>query len=267
MASGPLMGKTVLVTRGKEQAKTFSEKLRQAGATPIEIPLISISPSSKPETIAECVRHLANYDWLIFTSANGVKFFFPFVKKETPLPKVAVVGKKTAAALKAYGVSPAVVPDEFVAEGVIEALKPLVKPRDRILLVKGNLARPVLRDALINMGADVTDLIAYETSMNESGKEQLLYLLRKRKLDVITFTSSSTVQSFMRMMEGEDIASLLSGCVIACIGPVTKETAEKAGLSVHICPDQYTIDDMIKEMEQYFAKRTMEGKINGDITI
>jgi uroporphyrinogen-III synthase len=267
MASGPLMGKTVLVTRGKEQAKTFSEKLRQAGATPIEIPLISISPSSKPETIAECVRHLANYDWLIFTSANGVKFFFPFVKKETPLPKVAVVGKKTAAALKAYGVSPAVVPDEFVAEGVIEALKPLVKPRDRILLVKGNLARPVLRDALINMGADVTDLIAYETSMNESGKEQLLYLLRERKLDVITFTSSSTVQSFMRMMEGEDIASLLSGCVIACIGPITKETAEKAGLSVHICPDQYTIDDMIKEMEQYFAKRTMEGKINGDITI
>ena len=267
MASGPLMGKTVLVTRGKEQAKTFSEKLRQAGATPIEIPLISISPSSKPETIAECVRHLANYDWLIFTSANGVKFFFPFVKKETPLPKVAVVGKKTATALKAYGVSPAVVPDEFVAEGVIEALKPLVKPRDRILLVKGNLARPVLRDALINMGADVTDLIAYETSMNESGKEQLLYLLRERKLDVITFTSSSTVQSFMRMMEGEDIASLLSGCVIACIGPVTKETAEKAGLSVHICPDQYTIDDMIKEMEQYFAKRTMEGKINGDITI
>lgn len=265
--SGPLLGKTVLVTRGKEQAKAFSEKLRKAGATPIEIPLILISPSSHREEIERCVRQLPNYDWLIFTSANGVRFFFPFVKKETPLPKVAVVGKKTAAALKTYGVSPAAIPSEFVAEGMIEALKPLVKPRDRVLLVKGNLARPVLRDALINMGADVTDLIVYETLMNESGKEQLLYLLRERKLDVITFTSSSTVQSFIRMMEKEDIASLLSGCVIACIGPITKETAEKAGLAVHICPDEYTIDDMIKEMELYFAKRTMEGKINGNITI
>jgi uroporphyrinogen-III synthase len=260
MESGPLAGKTVLVTRGKEQAKTFSEKLRQAGATPIEIPLISISPSFHREEIERCVRQLPDYDWLIFTSANGVRFFFPFVKKETPLPKVVVVGKKTAAALKAYGVSPAVIPSEFVAEGVIEALKPLVQPRDRVLFVKGNLARPVLRDALTEMGAEVTELVVYETMLNEAGKEQLLALLRERKLDVMTFTSSSTVQSFSAMVEGEDVLSLLNGCVIACIGPITKETAEKAGLPVHICPDEYTIDGMIKEMEQYFAKRTMEGK-------
>jgi uroporphyrinogen-III synthase len=260
MEGGPLAGKTVLVTRGKEQAKTFSEKLRQAGATPIEIPLISISPSPHREEIKQCVRQLPDYDWLVFTSANGVRFFFPFVKQGTPLPKVVVVGKKTAAALKPYGVSPAVVPDEFVAEGVIEALKPLVKPRDRVLFVKGNLARPVLRDALTEMGAEVTELAVYETTLNKAGKEQLLALLRERKLDVITFTSSSTVQSFSSMAEGEDVLSLLNGCVIACIGPITKEKAEKAGLPVHICPDEYTIDDMIKEMELYFAKRTMEGK-------
>ena len=266
MASGPLAGKTVLVTRGKEQAKAFSEKLREAGAIPIEIPLIAISPSPHREEIERCAHQLSDYDWLVFTSANGVRFFFPFVNKETPLPKVVVVGKKTAAALKAHGVSPAVVPDEFVAEGVIEALKPLVKPRDRVLLVKGNLARTVLRDALVDMGADVTDLIVYETSMNEAGKEQLLYLLREKKLDVMTFTSSSIVQSFMRMMEGEDIASLLAGCAIACIGPITKETAEKAGLSVHICPNEYTIDAMIKEMEIYFAKCD-GGKMNGNVTI
>lgn len=259
MASGPLAGKTVLVTRGKEQAKAFSEKLREAGAIPVEIPLIAISPSPYRDKIERCAHQLSDYDWLVFTSANGVRFFFPFVNKKTPLPKVVVVGKKTAAALKAHGVFPAVVPDEFVAEGVIEALKPLVKPRDRVLLVKGNLARTALRDALVDMGADVTDLIVYETSMNEAGKEQLLYLLREKKLDVITFTSSSTVQSFMRMMEGEDIASLLAGCAIACIGPITKETAEKAGLSVHICPNEYTIDAMIKEMETYFAN-VMEGK-------
>jgi uroporphyrinogen-III synthase len=266
MASGPLSGKTVLVTREKEQAKAFSEKLREAGAIPIEIPLIAISPSSHREEIERCARQLSDYDWLIFTSANGVRFFFPFVKKKALLPKVAVVGKKTAAALKAHGVSPAVVPDEFVAEGVIEALKPLVKPHDRVLLVKGNLARTVLRDALIDMGADVTDLIVYKTSMNEAGKEQLLCLLREKKLDVITFTSSSTVQSFMRMVEGEDTASLLDGCAIACIGPITKEMAEKAGLSVHICPNEYTIDAMIKEMETYFAK-CAGGKMNGNVTI
>lgn len=252
----PLYGKTVLVTRGKEQAHVFSDKLKQVGARPVEIPLISVSAVTETKEIEECVRDLSRYDWLVFTSANGVRFFFSFVRDTAPLPNVAVVGKKTAIALEKRGITPSVVPDEFVAEGLIEAIKPLVKPTDRVLLVKGNLARPTLKEALVQLGADVTDLVVYETKMNESGKEQLLDLLKKRALDVVTFTSSSTVESFMNMLDGIEWRPLLAHCVIACIGPITKQTAEQFGLRVHICPEQYTIDDMIKAMETFFQ---MEG--------
>ncbi|MBB5324592.1 uroporphyrinogen-III synthase [Anoxybacillus tepidamans] len=256
----PLSGKTVLVTRGKEQAKEFSDKLKQAGAHPIEIPLISVSAVTETEKIDECICRLSLYDWIIFTSVNGVRFFFPFVGDQAKLPTIAVVGKKTALALEKRGIRPAVVPDEFVAEGLAEAMKSLVKPNDRVLLVKGNLARPTLKEALVQLGADVTDLVVYETKMNESGKEQLLDLLKKQALDVVTFTSSSTVESFMNMLDGIEWRRLLAHCVIACIGPITKQTAEQFGLRVHICPEQYTIDDMIKAMERFFLSQSREGK-------
>ncbi|WP_183183674.1 uroporphyrinogen-III synthase [Anoxybacteroides voinovskiense] len=252
----PLAGKTVLVTRGKEQAGAFSEQLKKAGAIPIEIPLISVSAVTETGEIENCVRDLFRYDWLVFTSANGVRFFFSFVCDHTPLPNVAVVGQKTATALEKRGITPSVVPDEFVAEGLAEAMKSLVKPNDRVLLVKGNLARPTLKEALVQLGADVTDLVVYETKMNESGKAQLLDLLKKNAIDVLTFTSPSTVESFMNVMNEIEWEPLLAHCVIACIGPVTKQAAEKVGLMVHICPEQYTIDGMIKAMETFFQ---MEG--------
>ncbi|WP_027409489.1 uroporphyrinogen-III synthase [Anoxybacteroides tepidamans] len=251
----PLLGKKVLVTRGKEQAQEFSDRLRQAGACPLEIPLISVSAVADKEKVNKYLRDLSRYNWIVFTSANGVRFFFSFMKEVRSLPKIAVVGRKTAAALEKRGIHPDIIPDEFVAEGLAEAMKPIIEPHDRILLVKGNLARPALKEELLCLGADVDDLVVYETNINESGKEQLLDLLKKKAIDVITFTSSSTVHSFMRMLEGTDLLSLVQRCVIACIGPITKQAAEQAGLSVHICPDQYTIDDMIKEMEKFFANR------------
>jgi uroporphyrinogen-III synthase len=256
----PLYGKTVLVTRGKEQARSFSDKLKQAGACPIEIPLISVSAVTDKEKIEAYIRDLSYYDWIVFTSANGVRFFFTFASETVQLPNVAVVGKKTALALEKRGIRPDVVPDEFVAEGLVEAMRPLIKRNDRVLLVKGNLARPTLRQALVHLGADVTDLVVYETKMNESGKEKLLDLLEKQAIDVITFTSSSTVESLMNMLEGIEWKPLLARCVIACIGPITKQTAEQLGLTVHICPDQYTIDDMIKAMERFFLSQSREGK-------
>ncbi|ANB60569.1 uroporphyrinogen-III synthase [Anoxybacteroides amylolyticum] len=253
----PLSGKTVLVTREKEQARAFSEQLKKAGAIPLEIPLISVSAVSETKEIKECVRHLSRYDWLVFTSANGVRFFFTFIRDTMPLPNVAVVGKKTATALEKRGITPSVVPDEFIAEGLAEAMKSLVKPNDRVLLVKGNLARPALKESLVHLGADVTDLVVYETKMNDSSKAQLLDLLKKNAIDILTFTSPSTVESFMNVMNEIKWEPLLAHCVIACIGPVTKQAAENVGLMVHICPEQYTIDGMIKAMETFFQ---MEGK-------
>ncbi|HZG60716.1 MAG TPA: uroporphyrinogen-III synthase [Anoxybacillus sp.] len=258
MTERPLSGKTVLVTRGKEQAREFSELLMQTGAFPLEIPLISFSLPQNIESIKQVLKEVNRYDWLIFTSKNGVDFFFQLMDEavlKEGLPKIAVVGKKTAQALKKKGFQPSVVPKEFVAEGLIEALKPLIKPKERVLLVKGNLARPALKQALEEMGANITELVVYETKLNESGKAQLIELLIKQKIDVITFTSPSTVNSFMQMLEGIEWRPLFQHCVIACIGPITKQAAEEAGIQVHICPENYTIDDMIKAMIVYFSDR------------
>ncbi|KXG11500.1 hypothetical protein AT864_00583 [Anoxybacillus sp. P3H1B] len=255
MKTLPLQGKSILVTRGKEQANEFSAKLRKAGACPIEIPLISISAVTEREHVEKCLSRLSSYRWLVFTSANGVRFFFSFITDKTTLPHVAVVGTKTAHALEKRGIHPDIIPDRFVAEGLAEAMKAAIEPGDRILLVRGNLARPNLKEELAELGAEVTDLVVYETHLNESGKEELFHLLSKRAIDIMTFTSSSTVQSFMQMVEGENWQELIESCVIACIGPITKHTAEQFGLTVHICPDQYTIDDMIEAMEKFFINR------------
>jgi uroporphyrinogen-III synthase len=261
MTDRPLSGKTVLVTRGKEQAKEFSELLMQMGAFPIEIPLISFSLPPDIEPIKQILKEVNRYDWVIFTSKNGVDFFFQLMDGDglkKGFPKIAVVGKKTAQALKKKGIQVDVVPKEFVAEGLIEALKPLIKPRERVLLVKGNLARPVLKQALEEMGVHITELVVYETKLNESGKSQMIELLIKKKIDVITFTSPSTVHSFMQMLEGVEWRSLLQRCAVACIGPITKQAAEEAGIQVHICPENYTISDMIKAIVVYFSNRRNE---------
>ncbi|ADI25890.1 uroporphyrinogen-III synthase [Geobacillus sp. C56-T3] len=255
MTHSALAGKTVLVTRGKEQAASFSAKLRAVGAVPVEIPLIAIRPAA-PEEIASMVERLGEYRWLVFTSANAVRFFFPHVSLPRPLPEMAVVGRKTAAALAEHGLSPALVPDDYTAERLADLLMPRVKQGDRVLFVKGNLARPTLPEALRNAGAAVDELTVYETEPDESGRERLLSLLRRRELDAVTLMSPSTVDSLVRLLDKEaDV--LLSGVAVACIGPVTKEAAERAGIPVHICPTDYTTDGIIKAMEQYFS---MEGR-------
>jgi uroporphyrinogen-III synthase len=258
MDDRPLSGKTVLVTRGKEQAREFSELLAQTGALPLEIPLISFSLPSNIEPIKQVLKEVNRYDWIIFTSKNGVDFFFQLMDEAALREaafKIAVVGQKTAQALKKRGLQPDIVPKEFVAEGLIETLKPLIKPDERVLLVKGNLARPVLKSALEQLGANLDEVIVYETKLNESGKSQIINLLIKQNIDVITFTSPSTVNSFMKMMEGIEWQPLLQRCAVACIGPITKQAAEEAGMTVHICPENYTIDDMIKAMVVYFSDK------------
>ncbi|MFC0297008.1 uroporphyrinogen-III synthase [Geobacillus jurassicus] len=255
MAGRPLDGKTVLVTRGKEQAAPFSAQLRAAGAVPVEIPLIAIQPAA-PEEIAAIAERINEYHWLIFTSANAVRFFFPHVLLPQPLPKMAVVGRKTAAALAERGLSPALVPDDYTAERLAAALVPHIKRGDRVLFVKGNLARPTLPESLRNAGAVVDELTVYETAPDESGRERLLSLLRRRELDAVTLMSPSAVDSFVRLL-GKEAVSLLFGVAVACIGPVTKEAAERAGIPVHICAADYTADGIIKAMEQYFS---MEGQ-------
>ncbi|MBB5354718.1 uroporphyrinogen-III synthase [Anoxybacillus mongoliensis] len=241
----------MLVTREKAQAKALSQTLERYGAIPIELPLIRIGRAKQVDQ--HLLHEWHTFDWIIFTSQNGVKYFFELIGEINPptWPKVAAVGEKTAKALQKRNVVVDLIPNDFVAESLAETLQPLLSTDTRVLLVKGNLARDTLREQLSNM-ADVTDWVVYETTYNEEAKPQLIHFLQQRMIDAITFTSSSTVHSFAQAIAGENVD--LSFVTIACIGPITKQTALDLGISVHVCPHTYTIDAMIEELNQYFTR-------------
>ncbi|MCC3356535.1 uroporphyrinogen-III synthase [Bacillus sp. REN16] len=258
----PLLGKTILNTRGKKQAAEFSKKILAAGGTPIEIPLLTFQRSKITTFIEETIKCLHTYDWLIFTSKNGVDSFFDLydlvvekVSRKILMPKIAVVGTKTETALLAKGYKPELVPDEFIAEGLFESLRPYVKKGVRFLLARGNLSRSYLVDELTNHGAFATDLIVYETVGDSSERERLIHLLKEKQIDVITFTSPSTVKQFYKMVEQTEWEEWTKHVTFACIGPETSKAAKQLQIPIHICPNNYTSDFLLAEIIDFLQKQ------------
>lgn len=254
----PLLGKSILNTRGKKQAAEFSRKIIAAGGSSIEIPLLTFQKSNETEKIEKTIENLSTYDWLIFTSKNGVDYFFDFYKQvvekaghDIPFPKIAVVGSKTKEAVESKGIKTELVPDEFVAEGLFESLRPYVKQGARFLLARGNLSRSFLVDELVKHDAEATDLIVYETVGNSHEKERLIELLTNRQIDIITFTSPSTVRQFYKMVEHTEWREWTSKVLFACIGPETLKAARNLHIPIHICPTTYTIDDLLMGIIDY----------------
>jgi uroporphyrinogen III methyltransferase/synthase len=167
--------------------------------------------------------------------------------------KICAIGPKTAEELEERGLLVDVMPEVFRAEAVIEAMKDKIQPGDKVLLPRADLARQVLVDSLIQLGAEVNEVIAYQTVMaDETDTQLLLEKLQDKEIHVLTFTSSSTVTNFLTLI-GEN-RELIEGITIACIGPITAETAEKNGLKVDICAEKYTIDGLVEAIQNYFTK-------------
>ena len=255
----PLFGKRVLVTRSREQASVLSEKLENLGAEAWEYPTIKIQEPDDLATLDNAVAHAGDYNWIIFTSVNGVKAFFQRLKAQKldirtlKDAKICAIGPKTAEALEERGLLVDVMPEVFRAEAVIEALKDRIQTGDKVLLPRADLARQVLVDSLQQLGADVHEVIAYQTVLaDETDTQLLLEKLQAGEIHVVTFTSSSTVTNFLKLIG--DHRDLLQGITMACIGPVTAETAEKNGLKVDICAEQYTIDGLVNAIQGYYNK-------------
>lgn len=253
----PLFGKRVLVTRSREQASVLSEKLEDLGAEAWEYPTISIQEPDDLATLDQAVQTAGTYNWIIFTSVNGVKAFFARLKAQRldirtlKDAKICAIGPKTAAELEERGLLVEVMPEVFRAEAVVDALKDCIQPGDKVLLPRADLARQVLVDSLLQLGAEVNEVIAYQTVLaDETDTQLLLEKLQAREIHVLTFTSSSTVTNFLQLI-GEHRA-LLDGITVACIGPITAETAEKNGLHVDICAEKYTIDGLVDAIQNYF---------------
>jgi uroporphyrinogen III methyltransferase / synthase len=255
----PLLGKTIVVTRSREQASDLVFSLSGLGAECLECPTIEVVPTDDPKPLENAIDRLSNYDWLIFTSVNGVRFFFErlFARNKDVRAlhhiKTAVIGPATASRLLDFGIKCDIIPESYRAESVVKAFADIDVKNKKILFPKAQKARSVLPMELMKMGAVVDEITAYRTQPVRDGADQLLGRLKEGSIDLITFTSSSTVQNFQTLLPAESMPALLNGVVVACIGPVTADTAKKLGFTVGIVAESFTIPGLRQAILQYYS--------------
>ena len=254
----PLWGQRVLVTRTRQQASVLSAQLQALGAEAIELPTIRIAPPDDWAPLDGAIAGLKSYHWIIFTSVNGVQSFWKRLAhagldaRDLHGVKLAAIGPATAAELGSRGLRVDYVPGEYVAEAVAAGLGEM--EGKRVLLPRADIARPALARLLREAGAQVLEVSAYRTLRPAVDAGELRKLLAG--ITVATFTSSSTVRNLAAMVQeaGLNLVQSLQGAVVACIGPITAETAQELGLPVHIVAQAYTIDGLIEALTGYLAQ-------------
>jgi uroporphyrinogen III methyltransferase/synthase len=257
----PLFGKRIVLTRAQEQAREFSQLLAAYGAEPVEVPTIQIVPPASWQAIDNAVTHLSTYQWLIFTSVNGVRPFMDRLRaagkdaRALANLRLCAIGPRTAQELGTYGLTPDVVPTEFQAEGVVTALADVGIHGSRILIPRAEVAREILPNQLRELGATVEVLPVYRTIVPAVGVASLMQQLQDGQVAVVTFTSSSTVRNFMELLGGRDrVRPLLAGTVVACIGPITARTAEEYGVTVTVMPAENTVPALADAIVRHFKE-------------
>ena len=255
----PLFGRRVVVTRARAQAGELSAELEKLGAEVYEFPTIEIAPPEDLGPLDAAIRELDSFSLIVFTSVNGVEAFLErlghhrldlrAVPREA---KVAAIGPATAERIERAGLQVDVVPEEYRAEGLIGALDPGQLAGERVLIPRAKVAREILPDRLREAGAAVVVPPAYESVLSSKGKEELSLRLRSGEVDCVTFTASSTVENFVGAF-GAEAARLLAGTRVACIGPITADTARKRGLRVDAEADEYTILGLVEAVTDLLA--------------
>ncbi|WP_054706858.1 uroporphyrinogen-III synthase [Bacillus sp. JCM 19041] len=239
----PLTGKQILVTRAKEQAQLFGSLLEEAGAVTSFLPLIDVKMRKRTSVMDKLFDSINQFDWIVFTSANGVRFFFTLFEGMLEKPLVAAVGIKTAISLKEKGVQPNLVPALYEAGALANALWRVIDPGANILVVKGQLGRQTIKHQLEKFGVHVTELIVYDTVLPEEA-EQEAQALSQRCFDYATVTSASTARHLATILAEVQ----LDVKKIACIGPITARAAKEEGLSPLIVASEYTTEGLLQAM-------------------
>lgn len=257
----PLFGFRILVTRPREQAPELSSLLTAYGAEPLECPTIHIVPPETWRELDDALAELERYHWLIFTSVNGVRPFMDRLRERGRDARalaglrICCIGPRTAKAVTAYGLRPDLIPSEYQAEGLIQAMKGASVGGQRVLIPRAAVARELLPEQLRALGAEVRVVIAYRTVLPSVDVERLKELFRRQEIHMITFTSSSTVRNFARLFDSrEDMIKLAGSCVVACIGPITAQTAAGEGLAVTVTGTENTIPGLVEAIVRYYAK-------------
>ncbi len=255
----PLTGKTILVTRSMGQSSQFSDRLIASGATVIEMPTLEIGPPSSWEALDNAIAHLSDFDWLILTSSNGIDYFFERLiaqGKDTRVlagVKIAVVGEKTAHSLKQYSIRADFIPPNFVADSLVENFPEELNSKKVLFPRVESGGREVLVKELTLKGAKVIEVAAYQSCCPSSIPPAAELALQNRKVDVITFASSKTVQFFCQLTNkifsnNSDASQFLEGVCIASIGPQTSKTCHALFGRVDVEAQEYTLDGLTQAL-------------------
>tara|TARA_B100000614_G_scaffold155042_1_gene137327 strand:- start:1820 stop:2614 length:795 start_codon:yes stop_codon:yes gene_type:complete len=254
----PLSGKRIVITRARSQAGELICELEKLGAWCIEIPTIEIFPPEDIQPLKKALSSINDYDWVVFTSVNGVSFFFNTLyelKKGLRLSdglKFACTGPATEERLKEYGIISHIMPGSYSAEGLVKSFSGIEIKGKKVLLARAKAARRILPEELSRMGAQVNEVIAYETRMNKDGQGELTTHLTKNTINAITFTSSSTVSSFMSQLGIEKAQDQLKHITTACIGPITSATVKSYGIVPDVEAKEYTISGLVNALLHHF---------------
>jgi uroporphyrinogen III methyltransferase/synthase len=261
----PLSGRTVMITRAREQAAEFAAALEAYGARVVVCPTIEIVAPESYALLDEAIENLFGYDWVVFTSVNGVEHFLRRLEAagkdvgELDELRVCAIGDATAEKLADAHVHVDVVPQKFQAEGVFEALESYLGGREHfenlnVLLPRAAVARDFLPRALESAGARVDVVPAYRTVRPETtDRARVEALLLGGGVDCVTFTSSSTVHNFAQLFDTRDLSRLLAGVRVACIGGITAQTAAEYGLKADIQPSEFTTPALARAVAEFFG--------------
>jgi uroporphyrinogen III methyltransferase/synthase len=243
----PLFGQRVVITRDRAQAGELAAKLHALGAEPIELPVIEIQQASDPGPLDGAIGRLESYDWVVFTSVNGVRFFLERLDRSARdlralRAKICAIGPATRDAVERLHLKVDVVPQEYVAESLLSSLERFDLSGMRVLLPRAAVARDLVPAGLTSRGAQVEVVEAYRTVLPEDAPQRAREILSGRnRPDWVTFTSSSTVKNLLAAAGKEP----LEGVRIASIGPVTTETARAHGLTVDVQANPFTMDGLV----------------------
>ena len=255
----PLFGKRIVVTRTREQASDLVNALAGLGAACLEVPTIRIEPPDDAGPLDRAIANLGRFDWIVFTSVNGVSRFFERLfgsgrdVRAMGHLRTAAIGPATAERLKSYGLTSDLLPESYRAEAVVEAFRRQDLSGRSILLPRAQEARLVLPEQLGDMGASVHDVAAYKTEPARGDSRVLIERLETHAVDMITFTSSSTVRHFKAMLPEGRFAELTAGVPAACIGPVTADTARELGFDVRAEAGTDTIPGLVDAVRAHYA--------------
>lgn len=261
MSKRPLHGRRVLITRARHQVDPFRRELVDLGAAVIEVPTLEIRPMPTDERVKNAIQSLDRTALVIFASANAVDIFFQMLlgtgadARALHTSKLCAIGQETAESLERHGLRPELVTSEYTAEGLAKALEGWEMKGMRVLVPRAEVARDALPSLLANRGAEVEILPVYRAECPVDAGPALMRLFNAEGVDVITFTSSSTVYNFVKAFAEDRLPAILGDAEVACMGPVTADTARKLGLNVSIVAREYTTHGLVTAIAEAAARK------------